>query len=505
MLAPGRVGLRLWMILLLGCGFGLGCSRGETPEQVFARFQSSMQAKDYRTAFECYTPESQERALGMMLNQVARFKSTQIPQLQTFISRMASFGVPVDTLVPGNGPAAAASVADKVGCLAAFIEEFDKLAQSNPLLKSFPNPFEAIASAQLANVQINGETASGSVTLTLNGTPRTQGINFRKASGNWRMEELGSGGAASMASAPTTSPGLPRSAAAAGVAPFDLASGGAPAAGPAMADPAMMPAVGTAGAAPAIDPLNDPAMAATVPGAVPAGGPLGTPVPGTPGAAIPADPAMAAAIPAGAPGAIPAGTPGAIPAGPAGPGAAADPAMAAAIPAGVPGSGAIPAGPAAAGAAIPAGVGALPGAPGAPAAGDPAMAAAGLPGAEGAAGSEGGGNAPPQFPEGSVEYVVQKVVLAIINEKPEGLEDVISERAKGVLLSLRDGSIEAEKLTELKDQFNQVTLLSAKNSGTTRTIVLRGGEGHVMTFTVGKEKDANVVKDLKVQESRRTR
>jgi hypothetical protein len=157
-----------------------------------------------------------------------------------------------------------------------------------------------------------------------------------------------------------------------------------------------------------------------------------------------------------------------------------------------------------AGAAIPAGVGAIPGAPGALAAGDPAMAAAGIPGAEGAVGAAGGGG-PPQFPEGSVEYVVQKVVLAIINEKPEGLEDVISERAKGVLLSLRDGSIEPEKLTELKDQFKQVTLLSAKNSGTTRTIVLRGGEGHVMTFTVGKEKDANVVKDLKVQEARRPR
>jgi len=199
-------------------------------------------------------------------------------------------------------------------------------------------------------------------------------------------------------------------------------------------------------------------------------GPVGGVTPG--GAAI--DPAMAAAIPAGAPGAVPTGTPGAIPVGPAG-----------------------------AGAAIPAGVGALPGSPGALAAGDPAMAAGGIPGAEGAAGAAGGG--PPQFPEGSVEYVVQKVVLAIINEKPEGLEDVISERAKGVLLSLRDGSIEPEKLTELKDQFNQVTLLSAKNSGTTRTIVLRGGEGHVMTFTVGKEKDANVVKDLKVQEARRPR
>jgi hypothetical protein len=464
-----------------------------------------MQAKDYRAAFDCYTPESQERALGMMLNQVALIKAHPVPQLQSFLSRMSSFGVPMDTLVPGGGPNAAAAVSDKAGCLGAFIEEFDNMAQSNPIIKSFPNPFEAIASAQLANVQINGETATGSVTLTLNGAPRTQGINFRKASGGWRLDEMGA--AAAMASSSSASPGLPRSAAVGGVAPFDVASAGAPAAGPAMADPAMMPAVGTAGTPPATDPLNDPAMAATAPGAVPVTGPLGAPVAGTPGAAIPADPAMAAAIPApgglpGAPGAaggpatagaaIPpiAGAPGAAPAGAAipaiagAPGAAADPAMA--------------------GAAIPAGVGAIPGAPGALAAGDPAMAAAGIPGAEGAVGAAGGGG-PPQFPEGSVEYVVQKVVLAIINEKPEGLEDVISERAKGVLLSLRDGSIEPEKLTELKGQFNQVTLLSAKNSGTTRTIVLRGGEGHVMTFTVGKEKDANVVKDLKVQEARRPR
>lgn len=269
----------------------------------------------------------------------------------------------------------------------------------------------------------------------------------------------------------------------------------------------MMPAVGAAGALPATDPLNDPAMAATAPGAVPVTAPIGAQIPGTPGTgAIPADPAMAAGIPAtgglpgqpgvpGGPGttgaAIPTipGTPGAAPAG------AAIPAIA-----GVPGAATDPA---MAGAAIPAGVGALPGATGAVAAGDPAMAAGGIPGAEGAAGAAGGG--PPQFPEGSVEYVVQKVVLAIINEKPEGLEDVISERAKGVLLSLRDGSIEPEKLTELKEQFNQVTLLSAKNSGTTRTIVLRGGEGHVMTFTVGKEDDANVVRDLKIQESRRPR
>lgn len=490
MQAPGRVGFRLWMLLFAACGLGLGCSRGETPEQVFARFQSSMQAKDYRAAFECYTPESQERALGMMLNQVALIKAQPIPQLQSFLSRMSSFGVPMDTLVPGGGPSAAASVSDKAGCLGAFIEEFDKMAQSNPIIKSFPNPFEAIASAQLANVQINGETATGSVTLTLNGSQQTQGINFRKVGRGWRLDEMGA--AAAMASRSTASPGLPRSAAVGGVAPFDLASGGAPAAGPAVADPAMMPDVSTAGPPPATDPLNDPAMAATAPGAVPVGEPLGAAIPATPAVgAIPADPAMAAAIPAGGP----LGVPGA-------PGATGGPATAGtAIPAlpGTPGS------PATAGEAMPAGVGALPGAPGALAAGDPAMAAAGIPGAEGAAGSEGGGNAPPQFPEGSVEYVVQKVVLAIINEKPEGLEDVISERAKGVLLGLRDGSIETEKLKELKDQFSQVALVSSKNSGTTRTIVLRGGEGHVMTFTVGKEKDANVVRDLKIQEARRPR
>lgn len=234
----------------------------------------------------------------------------------------------------------------------------------------------------------------------------------------------------------------------------------------------------------------------------------GTPAAVAPGPSSPdAAAAMAAAVGHAGPGA-------AVPPGAAhgAPGAAVPPGVAGAFPTGsgptppgaVPPAGAFPGaghgGPGGSIAGFPGGAAAVP--PGA----DPAAAAAngfpgavpgagvpgsGIPGAEGA----GGTGQIPEFPKGSAEYAVQKVVLAIISGKLDGLDEVISEKARGLVAELRDGTVDPEKLIELKEQFAQPSLAGQpKNNGTSKTVNLRNPSGDTLSFTVARERGEETYK-----------
>ncbi len=131
------------------------------------------------------------------------------------------------------------------------------------------------------------------------------------------------------------------------------------------------------------------------------------------------------------------------------------------------------------------------------------MAAAGFPNA-GVPNGAGGPGAPegssaagqaPQFPKGSAEYAVQKIVLAIISGNLDGLDEVISEKARSLLAELRDGTIDPGKVDELKEQFAQVQLAGQpKNNGSSKTINLRNATGDFFSFTVAREKNEEVYK-----------
>lgn len=121
----------------------------------------------------------------------------------------------------------------------------------------------------------------------------------------------------------------------------------------------------------------------------------------------------------------------------------------------------------------------------------------GVPGAGVPGGPEGAGanGQAPQFPKASAEYAVQKVVLAIISGNLEGLDEVISEKSKGLLAELRDGTVDPQKLDELKEQFTQVQLAGPpKNNGTSKTLNLKNQTGDTLSFTVARERNEETYK-----------
>jgi hypothetical protein len=151
--------------------------------------------------------------------------------------------------------------------------------------------------------------------------------------------------------------------------------------------------------------------------------------------------------------------------------------------------------------------GALPGAAVALAgaqANDPAaMAGAGFPnpgapngvGAPGGPEGSGAAGQSPQFPKGSAEYAVQKIVLAVVSGNLDGLDEVISEKSRGLLAELRDGTADPGKVDELKEQFAQVQLAGQpKNNGSSKTINLRNVTGDFFSFTVARDRNEEIYK-----------
>lgn len=131
-------------------------------------------------------------------------------------------------------------------------------------------------------------------------------------------------------------------------------------------------------------------------------------------------------------------------------------------------------------------------------------------GVQGAGGPEGagGGGQVPQFAKGSAEYAVQKVVMAIITGNIEGLDEVISEKSRGLLAELRDGTVDSGKLEELKEQFAQVSLAAPpKNNGSSKTVNLRNPTGDTLSFTAARERNEETykVKELSIRAGKSSR
>ena len=109
---------------------------------------------------------------------------------------------------------------------------------------------------------------------------------------------------------------------------------------------------------------------------------------------------------------------------------------------------------------------------------------------------EAGEGSIPTFKEGTAENAVLQTWKAIKNGEQAGLAAFISPRATGVLASLRDGKLSAERLVELKQQMAQVKLLKTRTSGSSKTISLQNEEGRIFRFTCRKENGIYVIREF---------
>lgn len=244
--------------------------------------------------------------------------------------------------------------------------------------------------------------------------------------------------------------------------------GATPGASPGMHDPAM-----AAAANPGVDPATTPGAAGHATTPMPGVGHAATPMPGVaghgatpmPGAGHAANPgvdpaAMAAAAAAGHNAAFP--MPGANP--------GANPEAAAAA------------------AAMQAQAGAQPGA---------------LPGAEGAGPGGQQGNRASQYEEGSPDRVVMEFADAIEAGDLEAAGKLVSDRARGTLATVRDGTISENQLAQLKAYTADMERVGGRNLGSGLQISYNGGSDKVLQFKVTKGNTGFVITEMDVRDKPR--
>jgi hypothetical protein len=135
--------------------------------------------------------------------------------------------------------------------------------------------------------------------------------------------------------------------------------------------------------------------------------------------------------------------------------------------------------------------------PGAIAGGGPAMVPGGGAGGPGGLGGQ-------QFPPGSAEDATAKFCAAMADSNLTEAGQYISPKARGLLALIRDGSITDEKVESLKASFQGLTARPSRPvSGTGKTLSLGNANRESLSFTLVKEEDVYLLRELKITKATR--
>lgn len=128
----------------------------------------------------------------------------------------------------------------------------------------------------------------------------------------------------------------------------------------------------------------------------------------------------------------------------------------------------------------------------------------GLGGTEG--GLNSGGNAAPQLDEDTPEYAAVELIKKVAAGKTEGLAELISPSAVGMIKDLKSAkSGEDEAMTKAKETISLVKPINSKKVGRDQVVAFMNDKNKVLQFYVRKVGDTYGVRDLKVREAGRTR
>lgn len=104
-----------------------------------------------------------------------------------------------------------------------------------------------------------------------------------------------------------------------------------------------------------------------------------------------------------------------------------------------------------------------------------------------------------KFDAGTPESVVQKIVLQMAAGKQDGLEEAISEEATGKMLKLRKQELTEEEVKDLKEQTEQVKLVSVSEGTTGKVVKLINNQGKMLEFKLTREKETWKVTNMYVK------
>jgi len=182
---------------LVGCGGSntTGGYGGTTPEAAFSNFTSAMKNKDYTTAFGQTTPETQETLIAglalfapIMAAMDPEKGATKVQDFQRILDKHAVKTTLDPTKIdPSQGPKAAlkeiaGNVRDKPACVGEIFAWMESNASNGA--KTPSDGLEDFGSATLANVKVEGDTATGTLRTSKGDKPAA----FKKIGGLWFLE-----------------------------------------------------------------------------------------------------------------------------------------------------------------------------------------------------------------------------------------------------------------------------------------------------------------------------
>ncbi|HTQ37963.1 MAG TPA: hypothetical protein VMJ32_02990 [Pirellulales bacterium] len=167
---------------------------GDTPEAAFGRYKTAMQSKDYKTAFAQTTPDSQEVLLGAMattLNIIAALDQSKEPDIRKIFDTYGVKKLDLNTVGPNVDQKTVlkqltADVKDKPACLADIYMWIENNASDKS--QATQAAFGNLIDAELADVKIDGDTATATAKTRPGGVDKSDTLKFKKIDGIWQLD-----------------------------------------------------------------------------------------------------------------------------------------------------------------------------------------------------------------------------------------------------------------------------------------------------------------------------
>ncbi len=177
------------MVALAGCG-----GPHASPQATFQTCQSASARKDWKAALDCLTPQTRDNVVGGLLVAVASasvmnedaaavLEKHGIDRNQLMgdflAGAFANLGKPGDAL--GEG---VRRCVDKIVDKPAFAGDASQWIEQHS--QQAVDPFGKAREAELSDVRIEGDTASGTVSVPVVGNERS--LRFKKIDGRWLID-----------------------------------------------------------------------------------------------------------------------------------------------------------------------------------------------------------------------------------------------------------------------------------------------------------------------------
>jgi hypothetical protein len=129
--------------------------------------------------------------------------------------------------------------------------------------------------------------------------------------------------------------------------------------------------------------------------------------------------------------------------------------------------------------------------------GYPPAGAEGYPTAPGAPGGQA-----QQYEKGTAEYAAYQVASRLAVGDQAGLEDFVSEKARGDFAKFRTGEADQVQVAEAKQALAGAQLISVRDVNGGKSVILRNQAGASVTLTTKREEGGYKVTGMKVEKAR---